>query len=395
MDKRSIGVGVISLGWMGNLHSRSYLAVKDHYPDDDVSIRLVHAADANLEVVRRAQLLHGFEKITTDYRDVLADPDVDVVSICSPNFLHREIAVAAAQAGKPFWIEKPMGTSSRQSEDIARAAYAAGVVTAVGFNYRHTPALAKARALIDAGTIGPITNVAIRFNADYSSDPAGAFTWRFEKERAGTGVLGDLLSHGFDLAQFLVGRISHVCAMTSTFIAERPRPGQDVVSHFSSGTGPMAKVENEDYAAVLARFDAGVVGTFESSRTAVGPRAEYTVEVYGTNGSLRWDFQRLNELLVCTGRTAPQYGYTTTYVEPGDGEFGRFQPGGGVAMGFDDMKTIEAHLFLKSFVTRVQVAPSVADGWAAAAIVEAAEISSATQSWVEVKRVEGPTTYRQ
>ena len=393
MNSEAVGVGVVSLGWMGNLHSRAYKAVNDHFADESPRVQLIHAADVNLDVARHAQTVHGFEEISADYRDLLANPRVDVVSICSPNFLHREIALAAIEAGKPFWIEKPMGTSAQQSEDIARAAHAVGLITAVGFNYRQTPALVKARRLIDRGDIGRVTNVAIRFIADYSSDPAGAFTWRFEKERAGAGVLGDLLSHGFDLAQFLVGRISHVCAMTSTFIPERPKPALDAVSHFSSGTGPLTKVENEDYAALLTRFDCGVVGTFESSRAAVGPRAEYTVEVYGTGGSLRWDFQRLNELLVCSGRVEP-YGYTTTYAEPGDGEFGRFQPGGGVAMGFDDMKVIEAHLFLKSFVTQTQLAPSVADGWSAASIVEAAEQSTKTNAWVEVKTVEGPTTFR-
>lgn len=394
MSASTVRVGVISLGWMGNLHARSYLATRDHFAEQDCSIRLVMAADASLDVARRAQQVHGFEAVTSDYREVLAHPDIDVVSICSPNFLHHEIALAAAAAGKPFWIEKPMGTSSAQSEAIARAAAAAGLVTAVGFNYRNAPALAKARALIDAGALGRLTNVAVRLLADYSSDPSGAFTWRFEKERAGTGVLGDLLSHGFDLAQYLVGRIDEVSALTSTFITERPRPSADAVSHFSAGSGPMATVENEDYAAVLARFDNGVVGTFESSRVAVGPRAEYTIEVYGTEGSLRWDFQRMNELQVCAGRGTGPYGYTTTYAEPGDGDFGRFQPGGGVGMGFDDMKTIEAHLFLESFLTGRQLAPSVADGWSAAAIVSAAETSAETKSWSSVARVEGPTTFR-
>ena len=391
---RVIGVGVISLGWMGNLHARSYRAALDHFPDESIRVRMVIAADASLDVAIRAQGVHGFEKVTTDFHDVLADPDVDVVSICAPNYLHREVALAAVAAGKPFWIEKPMGVSLAQSEQIARAAASAGVVTGVGFNYRNAPALVHARDLIAAGSLGRLTNVTVRLLADYSSDPAGAFTWRFERARAGSGVLGDLLSHGFDLGHFLVGRISEVCAETSTFITERPRPAEDAVSHFSSGTGPLATVENEDHAAVLARFDNGVVGVFEASRTAVGPRAEYTVEVYGTAGSIRWDFQRLNELQVCVGRGGGPYGYTTVYAEPGDGDFDRFQPGGGVAMGFDDLKTIEAHLFLVSVLSGEQLAPSVADGWAAAAVVDAAERSVLTRAWVDVANVEGVTTYQ-
>ncbi len=391
---RVIGVGVISLGWMGNLHARSYRAALDHFPDESVDVRMVAAADASLDAALRAQAVHGFEKVTADYRDVLADPDVDVVSICAPNYLHHEVALAAAAAGKPFWIEKPMGVSVRQSEEIARAAARAGVVTAVGFNYRNAPALVRAKSLIASGALGLITNVTVRLLADYSSDPTGAFTWRFEKARAGSGVLGDLLSHGFDLGHYLVGRIGEVCAETSTFITERPRPSQDAVSHFSAGTGPLAAVENEDHAAVLARFENGAVGVFESSRTAVGPRAEYTIEVYGTAGSIRWDFQRLNEFQVCVGRGSSPYGYTTVYAEPGDGDFGRFQPGGGVAMGFDDLKTIEAHLFLTSVLSGEQLAPSVADGWAAAAVVDASERSVATRAWATVAVVDGVTTYQ-
>lgn len=391
---RVIGVGVISLGWMGNLHARAYRAALDHFPDESVEVRMVAAADASRDAALRAQRVHGFEKVTTDYREVLADPDVDVVSICAPNYLHREVALAAASAGKPFWIEKPMGVSVSESEEIARAAALAGVVTGVGFNYRHAPALVHARSLIAAGSIGRVTNVTVRLLADYSSDPTGAFTWRFEKARAGSGVLGDLLSHGFDLGHYLVGRIGEVCAQTSTFIAERPRPAEDAVSHFSSGTGPLASVENEDHAAVLARFDTGVVGVFEASRTAVGPRAEYIVEVYGTAGSIRWDFQRLNELQVCVGRGGGPYGYTTVYAEPGDGDFACFQPGGGVAMGFDDLKTIEAHLFLTSVLRGEQLAPSVADGWAAAAVVDASLRSVVSRTWVDVAVVEGITTYQ-
>ena len=137
-----------------------------------------------------------------------------------------------------------------------------------------------------------------------------------------------------------------------------------------------------------------MVGIFEASRTAVGPRAEYTVEIYGTAGSIRWDFQRLNELQVCIGREGGPYGYTTVYAEPGDGDFGHFQPGGGVAMGFDDLKTIEAHLFLASVLRGEQLAPSVADGWAAAAVVDASERSAVSRAWVDVVEVEGVTTYQ-
>jgi predicted dehydrogenase len=327
--------------------------------------------------------LLGYQRAVADYREVLADPKVHAVSICAPNFLHHEVALAAAEAGKPFWIEKPMGRGLAESDAIARAAEKAGLVTAVGFNYRNPPAVAKARELIVSGRLGRVTNVRVSFLADYSSNPDGALMWRFVRERAGSGVYGDLLSHGFDLATYLVGPISEVTAAQDTYITTRPRLTGTAIGHSATASGAPTPVENEDYAAVLARFENGALGVFESSRIAVGPRAEYIVEVYGTEGSLRWDFQRLNELQLAI-RGERDYGYTTLYAQPGDGEFARFQPGGGTGMGFDDLKTIEAERFLRSIAEGVQHGPSAADGRAAAAIADAAERSARERGWVAV-----------
>ncbi|MWV60075.1 Gfo/Idh/MocA family protein [Rathayibacter sp. VKM Ac-2754] len=386
-----LGVGLVSVGWMGRLHTRAYRAVPEHYPDLGVAVDLVSAADTDPATRTSAREVLGYRRATADYREVLADPEVDVVSICAPNFLHREVALAAAEAGKPFWIEKPMGRSALESSDIARAAGTAGIVTSVGFNYRHAPAVAKARALVGAGALGTVTNVSVRLLADYSADPLGALTWRFLRDRAGSGVLGDLLSHGADLAQYVVGRIDSVSAVTETFVRERPLPGSAAAGHFSKGDDDAAKgaVENEDYAALLGRFESGAVAVLEASRVAVGPRAEYALEVYGTKGSLRWDFQRLNELQLADDPS----GYRTVMAEPGFGDFGRFQPGAGTSMGFDDLKTIEASLFLGSVLAGRQLAPSASDAWSAAEIVEAAVRSDAARAWETVHGVTGPTTY--
>ncbi|MGN6126706.1 MAG: Gfo/Idh/MocA family protein, partial [Humibacter sp.] len=191
------------------------------------------------------------------------------------------------------------------------------------------------------------------------------------------------LSHGFDLATYLVGPIREVSAAQQTYIEQRPRLTGTAIGHNATATGEPAPVENEDYAAVLARFEGGALGVFESSRIAVGPRAEYMVDVYGTEGSLRWDFQRMNELRLAI-RGDSDYGYTTLYAQPGDGDFARFQPGGGTAMGFDDLKTIEAASFLRSVAEGVQHGPSVADGRAAAAIADAALRSGTTGRWESV-----------
>ena len=170
-------------------------------------------------------------------------------------------------------------------------------MTAVGFNYRHTPAIEYLRSLVRGGELGRITNVRVWFIADYNSSPMGPLTWRASKEKAGAGVVPDLMSHGADLAQYIVGRIASVTAVTDTFITERPIPTKMGIGHSGFEIGDeVGPVENEDYVSMLVRFENGTVGTMESSRVSVGPRAEYVVEVYGTKGSARWNFERLNEL---------------------------------------------------------------------------------------------------
>lgn len=387
----SIGVGLISVGWMGRLHSRAYLATRHFYPELSRHPRLVIAADPDESSRLHATDALGYEETTTDYKEVLAHPDVEVVSICAPNFLHHRIALDTIAAGKPFWIEKPMGRSALESREIAEGAAAAGLVTAVGFNYRAAPAVAGAREIIRSGALGRITNIQLRMMADYASDPGQVFTWRYEQAQAGSGVLGDVLSHGFDLAQYLVGRISAVSSLTETFIPERPLPAGPSSNTFNKGpaSSTLREVENEDYTAMLARFDSGVVGLFEASRVAVGPHTEYTVEVYGTKGSVRWDFEQMNQLQLADD---PR-GYRRIMTGASFGEFGRFQPNAGAGIGFNDLKTVEAALFLRSVAEGRQLAPSVADGWAAAEVVDAAVRSSESGAWTPIPEITGETTY--
>ncbi|MDO5728340.1 MAG: Gfo/Idh/MocA family oxidoreductase [Actinomycetaceae bacterium] len=395
MEKQTIGVGLISLGWMGRLHTRSYKALAEKFPELNATIRLVHCADPIEENQTWATDILGYERASADYRHVINDPEVDIVSICAPNYLHREIALAAAEAGKPFWIEKPMGVNAAESQDIARAAEKAQLVTAVGFNYRHAPAIQRARELIQRGELGRITNARCWLIADYASDPQGPLTWRYDRKRAGAGVVGDLMSHGADLVQYLCGRIESVTAISDTFIKERPIPTKMGVGHSGFEVGDeRGEVENEDYVAILALIENGIIATLESSRVSVGPRAEYIIEVYGTHGSLRWNFEHLNDLHVCIGRAnGANQGYVRAMASPDFPYFDRFQPGAGTSMGFDDLKVIEAQLFVDSVLSGQQLAPSVADGWAAAEIDEAAVASAQDGQWHEVNAVTGETTF--
>lgn len=394
-QKRVIGVGVIGAGWMGRLHSNAYLEVPKKYPELGIEINPVAVADAVEANGRALQQTFGFRSIVSDYRELLANPEVDVVSICSPNFLHREMALAAVAAGKPFWIEKPMGAGPADSQAIAEAVAAADLPTAVGFNYRHAPAVEHARSLVKSGDIGEVRNIHVWLNADYSADPDAPRTWRYERAKAGTGVLGDLLSHGTDLAQYLVGAAESISAVTKTFVKDRwpvagGGIGHRVQADLSSARLP---VENEDFAALLVRFRSGAVGTFESSRIAVGPRCDYGFEVYGAQGTLRWDFERMNEIDVCLKQAGAPYGFTRVMSDGGFGEFLRFQPGAGNGMSFDDLKTIEGMQFLRSVVEGRPLAPNVADGYAAASIVAAAEQSVNSGTWQTLPEPIGTPTF--
>lgn len=394
--QRPVGVGVIGAGWMGRLHANAYFDAIRKYPELGLEIRPVVVADvvpANADAIARK---FGFRRTTDSYASVFSDPEVDVVSICAPNYLHKELALAAVEAGKAFWIEKPMGASHHESREIAEAVAAAGLITAVGFNYRHAPAVDYARTAILGGRLGRIHNLHVRFNADYSADPDSPRTWRFERSKAGSGVFGDLLSHGTDLAQYLVGqRIESVSALSETFVRTRPPTTGGGIGNYVSGDSSAERlpVENEDFAAMLVRFDQGVVGTLESSRIAVGARCEYGFEVYGEKGSLKWDFERMNELLICLRSEAGPYGFTRVMSDDRFGDFSRFQVGAGLGLSFDDLKTIEGAKFLDSVRTGTQLAPSVGDGYVSAAIVGSAERSSLTRAWESVPQPIGATTF--
>lgn len=395
--RRDIGVGLISVGWMGRLHSRAYSNLHYVYPELGIHPRLVHAADTSQDRATEAVEVLGYDRSSTDYHEVLNDPEVEVVSICAPNFLHAEIGIAAAKAGKHFWIEKPVGRGEADTKSVWEAARDAGVETSIGFNYRHAPAIEHLKRLIASGRLGRITNVNGRMFADYSSDPRGARSWRFVRDLAGSGVLGDLMGHLVDLVHYTLGPIVEVSAVTKTVYDERPELPMGTGTHFALiEGGDMQPVENEDYAAMLIgtgpqSLAPGAVGTLEASRVAVGPRSSYGIEIYGTEGSASWNFERMNELQLSGRLGAEHQGYTRVMAAPGMGDFGAFQPGAGTSMGYDDLKVIEARKFLEAVLGREHRNSNISDALAATRVISAAERSAETRQWQRIDAVEGTT----
>ncbi|HEY9291933.1 MAG TPA: Gfo/Idh/MocA family oxidoreductase [Microlunatus sp.] len=383
-DERNqrLRVGVIGFGWMGRLHSRAYLRVGQHYPDLQLRPELVAVADsAPDDRLDSAVDAYGFADTHTDWRELVARDDIDLVSITAPNYLHHEIGIAAARAGKHVWIEKPAGRNVNETREIRDAVAAAGRKSAAGFNYRHAPAVQLAKSMIESGRLGSIEHITIRLLADYAADPRALLSWRFERERSGSGVLGDLVSHGVDLARHLVGEITELISDQAIFIPQRHR-GDATADRTAHGTGPLSEVQNEDYAHALLRFVGGVRGTLESSRVAVGEQCTYGFEVHGDQGALAWDFRRMGELQVCRADDYVDAGYVSHFVRPGDGELGAFQPGSGVAMSFDDLKVIEAAQLISAIAGGEQSGPTLDDAVIAAELVDAMQRSARERRWI-------------
>ncbi|MFF8673297.1 Gfo/Idh/MocA family protein [Streptomyces sp. NPDC015242] len=380
----TLGVAVVGFGWMGRVHTQAYARVRHHYPHLPLVPELVTVAEEVPGRAEEAAAQFGFASTTRDWREVAADPRVRAVSITAPNFLHREIGVAMARAGKHIWIEKPVGLTAEDARAVADAVAEAGVQGAVGFNYRNAPAVETARELIASGELGTVTHVRFRLFSDYAAHPEGALTWRYERERGGSGVLGDLASHGADLARFLLGDITSLTADTAVFLPERARPAGATAGHSRAAGGELGPVENEDYVSCLLRFASGARGVLEACRVSVGEQNTYGFEVHGTKGAVFWDFRRMNELGVSRGTTYQDQPVSTVYAGPGDGEFAAFQPGAANAMGYDDLKVIEAYRFLRSVAEGTPHGATLEDAVHSAAALDAMARSAASGTWAEV-----------
>ena len=377
----ALRVGVVGLGWMGQVHARAWARLLQHYPDAPFHPIVVAGADPSPEARGRFAAAFGAPATYEDWRELVARDDVDVVSMAGPNFLHREVGVAIAEAGKHLWIEKPAGRTSQETAEIAAAVDAAGVQSAAGFNYRNAPAVEWAKELVDSGRLGRVQQVEVRFLADYAAHPDGGLSWRYFNEFAGSGVLGDLVSHAADLAAYVAGDITELVVDEGRFITERPKV-EGAASHFSRGGGELGPVENEDYVGALLRFESGARGMLVSSRTAVGEQCTYGIAVHGDRGAFAWDFRRMGELEVCLDQDFQDAAYSTVFVDRRHGQTSAFQPAGGIALGYDDLKVIEAERLARSIAGGKPVGATIHDALRAARVVDAMQESIDERRWV-------------
>jgi predicted dehydrogenase len=387
---RRIGIAVLGLGWMGEAHSRSMLRIPSLFPNRSFHPELVVCADTEASRRERAVRDFGFQRSVENWQEAIDSDDVDVVWVTAPNMLHLPMIEAACKAGKAVFSEKPIGGKPEHAVKAQALAKQAGVKTAVGYNYRWAPLVLHAKNLIDSGEIGEITHYRGRFLSMYGSDELGLLTWRFILDQAGYGVTSDILSHSVSLAQFLVGNITEVVGMRNTTIPLRPLP-TGAASHYGRGKpeDPKGEVENEDFASMLCRFENGATGTFEVSRSMVGPESQNAFEIYGTKGSIIWNLEKLNELQFYKLTDDVSSGYTTIYGGDRFPFHGNFVPGQANGIGLEDLIAIEDYSFLESLATDTPFKPSFKEAVDVVSVQQALINSWDSKTWENVVDLEG------
>lgn len=386
-----LNVGLIGGGFMGKAHSLAYAAMPMFFwPAPALPVRHT-IAEATDELAAEAARRFGFERSTSDWRSVVNDPDIHVVDIATPNHLHAEIAIAAAQAGKHIISEKPLARTAEEAKGMYDAVTAAGVVNMVAFNYRRTPAIALAKKFIEEGAIGRILSFRGTYLQDWSANPDSPLSWRFQKSIAGSGALGDIATHVIDIARYLVGEFGSVNAMMQTWIPERPLQtgGADSLGNARGGDGPRGAVDVDDQVMTMIRFENGAIGSLEATRNGYGRNNYITFEIHGTEGSLVFNYERRDELQVCFACDGDdRRGFRTIYTGPAHPNGDALWPIPALGIGYGETKIIEAHDFFTAIANGTEVSPNFADGYKTALIDDAIVQSAETGLWIEVPGIQ-------
>ena len=366
-------IGLIGSGYMGKAHA---IAFKNAPAVFSLSAEIVceMLADISEEQAAEQAKLLGFNRSTGDWQTLVNDPNIDIVDICAPNYLHKPMALAAIAAGKHIYSEKPLALNASDALEMTEAAEKAGVKTLVGFNYTKNPTIQLAREIIEKGEIGDIVHFRGTFNEDYLADQNLPFTWRLKREFSGAGTLGDMGSHIINMAQFLVGPINEVSADLQTVHKERPIPGETT----KTGT-----VENDDQAHMMVRFDNGAMGTLETSRIAWGRKNSLWFEVTGTRGTLIYDQERLSELKLYTPSSdSSRQGFKRILTGPEHPDYKHFCVSAGHGLGYNDMKAVEIRDLIEGVANNKPLWPDFRAAYVVNRIMDAVEQSSQERRWV-------------
>jgi predicted dehydrogenase len=369
-------IGMIGAGWMGHAHTLAFQNASSVFRGAYGAPELVAIADVSQEIANKAASELGYRKAYADWRAVIADSEVNLVAITTPNFLHAEVAQAAAEAGKNVYCEKPLSTKPEAAKAAWQAAVRSNVVNLVGYNNIKHPAQAYAKELIDSGELGEIIRISGTFDQDVLLDPAAQFTWRHDRSVAGAGALGDLGTHLISLAQKLIGDFASVSAITRTVVKQRPDP---------NGSGRMRVVENDDVTLFNVVFANGAIGSLGTSRMAAGRKHGLKYEIQGTKGTIAYDQEQMNEIKVYqnVGKSRDR-GFAVVPIGPEHKGYSAFYPNAGVGIGYADLKIIEVDELFRAITCGTAVEADFEFGYKIDCIVDAVLRSAEEKTWIDL-----------
>lgn len=387
-NKKVKNVGMIGYNFMGKAHSHAYKDVPFYFSDLSTVPKRKIICGRTEDLVAKAADQFDWEDYRTDWEDVVNDPEIDIVDIAAPPFLHRDVAVAAAKQGKDVFCEKPPALNVSQAKDMAQAAEQNDIRSMIGFNYRRVPAVAFAKKLIDDGYLGEIRHFRAVYLQDWCMDPEFPMTWNFKKEKAGSGPTGGLHSHLVDLARYLVGDITKVIGLTKNFVKERPlqEKGEELETKLSaSGSEGKGEVTVEDAALFLAQFGNGATGKFEATHFATGRKNHERFEINGSKGSLIFNFEKMNRLKVHLLEDEKSLqGFRDILVTEDDHPYVEAWWPPGHLIGYENTFVNEFADLFASYDQGTKPKPDFEDGLKCQRVLDAVLNSAEGESWVEI-----------
>lgn len=373
---KKIRIGLVGAGWMGKAHSSALLNAQMLFDPEDGVAEFEMVADNNEASAKEAQHKLGYKRYTTDWKELVSDPNVDVVDVATPNAFHYEVAKEALLNGKHVYCEKPLSISAAESEELAAIAKDKGVVNYVGFNNVMNPANAYVKELVDSGQLGQIMRFTGYYDQDQLLDPSLPITWRHINKLAGCGALGDLGSHLLSVSQFILGDMTKVSALSTKVFPQRPK---------APGSTEMAEVENEDIISMMSQYANGAVGLISSSRVATGRKNYLRYEIQGTLGTVVYDLERMGEVQVYfQNDNERDRGFRTVLLNPLHKGYDAFWPAGGIAIGYNDMKILEVHELFAAITQGADYACDFEFGYKIDRTVAAILKSAETGEWTEI-----------
>ena len=388
MATKQINVGLVGYLFMGKAHSVGYRDCAFAFPDvkaEPVMKEICGLVGSEAEHYARQ---YGWERASEGYKHVVEADDIDMVDIATGNDTHKEVCLAAAKNGKHIFCEKPMAMNVAECKEMIRAVEKAGVIAMVDFNYRRVPAVELARQLVEKGVIGTPYHFRAIYLQDWIIDPDFPLVWRLQKDKAGSGSHGDLNAHTIDLARYLCGDIESVNGLMKTFIKKRPLLSKDAGPGLSKGKGAkeMGEVTVDDATLFMARFKNGAVGTFEATRFAAGNRNGVHFEINGSDGSIRFNMERLNELEYFSRKDKEGVqGWKTILVTDGVHPFLKGWWPAGHIIGWQQTFVHQIYTLMNGLATGKNPTPDFYDGLKCQAVLEAVEESASSEQWVKVK----------